>query len=313
MFLSSIVRWLTGDTREAHVADDWLLLEEPPVFDTSDTLRAGVGDQVIAKVMVISDTHLMHKSLSHSAASSSDASADPDIDILIHCGDFLVHSSGRPAAIRDFFEWLASIPARHRVVIFGNHEKALDHGSRSVHHVEALLASLDLSDRIRLLHNTAISLPVRAGRSVKIYGSPHTADRGFIKRANAFALHAQHLQQVWAQIPDDTEILVTHSPPYGVLDEGRGQSRLGDPELLRWYHQRQAAGASLPLLHVFGHCHEGYGFCRTASTLLVNAAIAGYPRRPHLIDIFAPSAATPITTITPIDDEPIATSSSTED
>ncbi len=74
----------------------------------------------------------------------------------------------------------------------------------------------------------------------------------------------------YAQIPADTHILITHSPPYGILDGRPGTNEhQGCPELL------EAVTRIRPLLHIFGHVHSGYGILETAYTTFVNAALLG--------------------------------------
>ncbi len=69
---------------------------------------------------------------------------------------------------------------------------------------------------------------------------------------------------MYANIPADTDILVTHAPPQGILDAGQGCA-----ELL------EASKRVRPKLHVFGHVHAGYGVLRRGPTIFVNAAMTG--------------------------------------
>ncbi|WP_419807127.1 metallophosphoesterase [Terriglobus sp.] len=79
--------------------------------------------------------------------------------------------------------------------------------------------------------------------------------------ARAFGLSSpRDRERHWAKIPDDTDIVVTHGPPHGILDRIQGQTEhQGDPELLAEVKRVQ------PLLHVFGHVHGAMGLSsRTA-------------------------------------------------
>ncbi|KAG7270673.1 hypothetical protein CRUP_030400 [Coryphaenoides rupestris] len=63
----------------------------------------------------------------------------------------------------------------------------------------------------------------------------------------------QALLDKWNQIPDSTDILVTHCPPLGFLDwVPKKMQRVGCMELLNTVQRRVQ-----PKLHVFGHIHEG--------------------------------------------------------
>jgi Icc-related predicted phosphoesterase len=75
-----------------------------------------------------------------------------------------------------------------------------------------------------------------------------------------YAYTKEDADEVWDQIPDDTDILVTHGPPKGILDlvpgsyEKFNPENVGCPYLLEHVMERVK-----PKLHVFGHIHEGYG------------------------------------------------------
>ena len=88
----------------------------------------------------------------------------------------------------------------------------------------------------------------------------------------------------WARIPEGLDILVTHGPPLGILDQAPGSERHeGCPELM------QAVLQAKPRLHVFGHIHAGFGTLRTPETIFVNAASFGeggtMERDPIVIDL----------------------------
>jgi Icc-related predicted phosphoesterase len=68
-------------------------------------------------------------------------------------------------------------------------------------------------------------------------------------------------EHLYSTIPPDTDILVTHGPPLGVLDYGGGCAAL-----------RRAVLRVKPKLHVFGHVHSGYGTRPTQHTFFVNAS-----------------------------------------
>ena len=83
------------------------------------------------------------------------------------------------------------------------------------------------------------------------------------------------MAEKWALIPDDTDLLVTHGPPQGVLDRTGDGRMVGCEEL----------AARLPSLrrlqlHVFGHIHEAYGRVAQGSLTLVNASICDLAYRP---------------------------------
>ena len=66
------------------------------------------------RIVCIADTHGPHRQLEV-----------PPADLLIHAGDFTFYSTP-PSIVSDFDAWLGSLPHRHKVVVPGNHEFALE-------------------------------------------------------------------------------------------------------------------------------------------------------------------------------------------
>jgi len=99
---------------------------------------------------------------------------------------------------------------------------------------------------------------------LKIWASPVTPVYG-----GAFGMpNPADRRRHWRKIPDSTDCLVTHTPPYGILDTAPGSTlHEGCPELF------QAVIEIEPRLHVFGHIHGAYGTVRTERTVFVNAAL----------------------------------------
>ena len=150
----------------------------------------------------MSDTHELHREVDV-----------PPGDVLIHAGDFSVFSKSL-RQIEDYNDWLGELPHRWKLVIPGNHEFFLeaDRGSRSM-----------LSNATVLIDES-----VSIG-GLKVYGSPMTPLYGGAFGKSSAADRVQH----WARVPAGTHVLITHGPPFGILDLSTGQSkRMGDPELL---------------------------------------------------------------------------------
>lgn len=192
----------------------------------------------VVRLVLMSDTHGHHRKVKV-----------PDGDVLIHAGDF-TYFNGSTLAIRDFNDWLFDLPHRNKVLIPGNHDSGF-----------AYPAWRDLITAATLLINKGVAIG-----GLKIWGSPVTpGDWG------AFGADASDERaELFSRIPGGTDILITHAPPFGILDQA---SASGDPQ---GCHQlRDEVCRIKPLIHVFGHVHEGYGMRRHGSTLFVNAALAG--------------------------------------
>lgn len=69
-------------------------------------------------------------------------------------------------------------------------------------------------------------------------------------------------------IPEDTDILITHGPPMGILDRvERDNQNVGCELLLEKIQEIK------PKINVFGHIHEGYGYISNGNTHFINASV----------------------------------------
>lgn len=66
----------------------------------------------------------------------------------------------------------------------------------------------------------------------------------------------EKLAEKWAMIPDDTDILVTHSPPKGYMDQLETGEHVGSKSLFDWWYNNSKLKIKL---WVVGHIHESYG------------------------------------------------------
>lgn len=190
------------------------------------------------RIVAFSDTHGQH-----------DALDIPDGDLLIFAGDMC--RLGNLDEVRFFNAYLASLPHQYKVVVAGNHDWPFEYDVMQAR--KALSAAYYLQDE-------AIEIG-----GFKIYGSPWQPEF----HSWAFNLpRGKSLQQKWAQIPKDTDILVTHCPPFLTLDRIFNEERVGC-EMLKLAVEEVVK----PKLHVFGHIHESYGMLEKAGTTYINACI----------------------------------------
>ena len=204
------------------------------------------------RIVCISDTHELHREL-----------VVPPGDLLIHAGDFTFFSK-TPSMLRDFNNWLGTLPHRHKVVIPGNHEFILE----------------EPRNRSAITNATLLIDSGVEVEGIKIWGSPVTPLYGGAFGKSSPADRRKH----WSRIPKDIDILIAHGPPFAILDHGLpSERREGCPQLF------EAVFRARPRLHVFGHIHYGYGTLRTADTLFVNASLMGedgsLSRAPVVIDL----------------------------
>ena len=193
------------------------------------------------KICIISDTHTKHKFIGINKY---------DADVLIHCGDMT--GNGGSGAMAQFFEWFGALDQfKHKICIAGNHdwifEKTPSLGKRLV------------PDNVVYLEDEEVIID-----GVKFYGTPvqkHFCNWAFNRDESKMAQH-------WAAIPDDTDVVITHSPPYSILDLVPYQGEChGSPSLYKEIVERIK-----PKIHCFGHIHEGYGEKEIDGIRFINAS-----------------------------------------
>jgi Icc-related predicted phosphoesterase len=184
---------------------------------------------------IISDTHRKHRAVTI-----------PSCDILIHCGDFCDFQTEDRQTLGDVDAWFAESPAKEVVCVGGNHDFLLQSGDYQFAHARFLEDSL-----------------VEVG-GLSIYGSPWCPELfGF-----AYFAKSEEIVERWRRIPTGIDVLITHSPPFGILDHpGIAEGHLGCP------HLREELKRIRPRVHAFGHIHEGHGMEKTPTTCFINASI----------------------------------------
>lgn len=180
------------------------------------------------KILHISDTHNCHHRLRDL----------PEADVVVHSGDFCMVGTEQEAI--DFLNWFCDLPYRHKIFICGNHDDCL---------YEANIDGLD--SNVYYLCNSSIEI-----EGLKFYGVPMFTEDCITDRQS----------RNYFNIPTDTDILITHSPAFGILDFDDGIN-YGSEELL------QAVTSVNPRIHLFGHIHKQRGITSIGSTTFSNGAI----------------------------------------
>lgn len=140
-----------------------------------------------------------------------------DTDILVCAGDGTSDFSKDNMA--DFLNWYSSVPARLRIFIAGNHE-------------------------------IIFNFYPQAARALVPGNIVYLEDGGCLYQDISFYCVSMKALQTGnaPRIPGDTDFLVTHFPPEGILDDGRGSGLL-----------KEMVAERRPRYHLFGHVHTQGG------------------------------------------------------
>jgi Icc-related predicted phosphoesterase len=199
------------------------------------------------KIIFISDTHSKEKHFTDVVNGMYDGNLDT---ILVHCGDFTF--KGWERELRKFNKWLGvlDIPNDQIYYCAGNHELSLNSSDRDWY--ESLLTNgTYLKDESVIINGYSF------------YFSPHQPY--FFNWA--FNYHEDRADIIWSNIPTDTDVLVTHGPPLNILDECDG-GHVGCKALRNHIFNRVK-----PIIHAFGHIHEGYGQQEVDGIQFINASV----------------------------------------
>ena len=178
------------------------------------------------RILHLSDTHGVHRRMDEL----------PEADVLVHSGDFTM--AGSEAEAIDFLNWFCDLPHKHKIFICGNHDECL------------YRANIDgLDNNVHYLYNSGVEI-----EGYKFYGIP------------MFMRDSKKRNKYYLDIPEDTDILITHAPPMGIMDfDGRRQ--YGSEILLQ-----KVSEINLKL-HLFGHIHNAHGIQRINDIIFSNGAI----------------------------------------
>jgi len=197
------------------------------------------------KIIAFSDVHGQYTELENDMPSSDKTMPQiPECDVLIFAGDYS-WASGVKSSIK-FINWFVKQPGKHKILVPGNHDYSID-----------LIESLG----IEVLINRGITI-----EGTKFFGSPYTP---MFNNWN-FMNREEDLEKMYSNFPDEVDVLITHGPPFGILDkfaEYTGcENRLGSLSLLEYVKKVN------PKVHIFGHNHEA-GHCPDGITDFYNVSL----------------------------------------
>lgn len=189
------------------------------------------------RVTVISDTHDRHDEIDLPAG-----------DLLIHCGDMFNISYRDSEQIEAMDAWFGRQKFARILCTGGNHDRALEavaaHGRQPFRNAHLVVDE------------------VVTFRGLRIYGAPWVP----ALRTHAFYRDDAGLAAAWARVPTGLDILITHTPPRGILDTSSRGHSLGCDALAAEMPR------IVPRVHCFGHVHASAGRRQVGETMFINAA-----------------------------------------
>lgn len=202
------------------------------------------------KITFISDTHNKHHEVT---------SLLPGGDLLIHAGD--ATSRGYSNEISEFLNWFNGLDGyTHKIFIAGNHDWGFQESPDMCRQLLKFYPNVTyLQDNLEVIGEDYDS-------AVKVYGSPWQPE--FYNWAFNLPRQGLELEVKWNDISPDTDILITHGPPWGHLDTVKGRTDNLGCEVLS-----ERLKSLKPKIHVFGHIHTGYGYKFDGDTHFFNAAV----------------------------------------
>ena len=244
------------------------------------------------KICHISDTHNKHNEVQV-----------PECDVVVFTGD--VGGRTNLVELTKFLIWFEKLPAKVKIIIAGNHDICLDKKwvdkQKSVGSIEHMFARQHFEDAkkmIEIYEVVYLNETEYVYEGVKFFGSPYSPS--FHRDNWVFnADRGAEIKKKWDKIPKDTNVLLTHSPAFGVLDMVSIEGRTD------WHIDGHVGCQDLKLtifnrltdlkLHCSGHIHSNYGvvlekISNRRSVLFSNGAVVdnGYNvliNKPLIIEI----------------------------
>jgi len=240
------------------------------------------------RLLILSDTHcaaLTQRNPSDKWPRSPFKSPLPPADLLIFAGDMT--TTGKPDQYHRCLDMLREIHAPVKLAIAGDHDLTLDPDYMSAHLRKYGLSpeaarlrvqeAQDLwtapegrarREGVMFLDEGLHTVDLPNGARITVYASPYTpeyGDTGFAYRVDEDRFNttstglsdarsiAENPIPAFTGTERPVDILLTHGPPLGHLSRTNSELDAGCPHLLR------ALMRCRPLLHCFGHIHEGWG------------------------------------------------------
>lgn len=184
------------------------------------------------RILHLSDTHNLHRELKDL----------PKADLIIHSGD--ISFSGEGKEVMDFIDWFTNLDYKYKIFIAGNHDFCLEEKDREI--IQEFLPK-----NCYYLDKSGVEI-----ENIHFWGLP------FFFSDDISGMYDKSIKQ----IPFNTDILITHRPPFQILDIA-GKINYGCTNLLKKVIDIK------PKYHLFGHIHDSYGIFDNKTTIFANSSI----------------------------------------
>lgn len=204
------------------------------------------------KITTLSDTHGLHHKLEL-----------PGGDVLIHAGD--VCNRGTEIEMLNFINWFSNQNYTYKIFIAGNHDFYFEYEQNTT--IKSLLP-----ENVFYLNDSGITI-----EGISFWGSPITPEfhnMAFNRKRGV------DIENHWDLIPLDTDVLITHGPPFGILDKTFQNLNVGCTYLLTKIEEIK------PYYHIFGHIHEDFGLTKREQTTFINTASVDFNYKMRKIPFF---------------------------
>jgi Icc-related predicted phosphoesterase len=195
----------------------------------------------------------------------------PEGEILVHAGDAL--SRGTDKEFRKFINHFKKLPHPYKIYVPGNHDIFTEKN-------EPYVKSECAANGIIYLNNSGINILGLdfwgSGITPRFHNWAWNRDSGICGTSYRPSNPEYNpIEPYWDIIPENTDILVTHGPPHGILDVSiYSGEHCGCKRLLNKVNELK------PKYHIFGHIHHWYGTQKIENTTFVNASICTEQYKP---------------------------------
>ena len=206
------------------------------------------------KIICFSDIH------------GSEADLDlPECDILIFCGDFHIPDTD---ALQYTNRWFAKQKATYKIFVPGNHDTFLEKYDNEI--IQTWFSN------VIYLNNSGCEI-----EGLKFWGSAFSPE--FNNWAFMYQRCSKEAKDIWKKIPKNLDFLITHCPPYQILDKNFYNEHCGCEVLQREIFKKK------PKYHLFGHIHHEYGQQKIDDTQYINCSVLNeqyqLTRKPIILEI----------------------------